>query len=267
MPRSKGKRPILPTGETALHIFEGNRVHLGTEWGGNIARPPFSRVYFILGGDPYIQWNGKEILLPPGTCCLLPAGLSFAYGCRTEMEQLYFHISLVRDGVRDMLSGMACPVVCDAARAEVDALLAAAHRGTFAAQLSARATLEQFVARLLQASGYEPDTRAYSACVSRAIRHIQAEPNMQLSMQTLADGAFVSPSTLARMFRKETGKSVRCYIEDVVFGRAQLMLRQSEGSIAQISDALGFCDQFYFSRRFRQRYDKSPRVFRQEAFV
>ena len=45
---------------------------------------------------------------------------------------------------------------------------------------------------------------------------------------------------------------------------AQWQLLRTEKSIGQISNTLGFCDQFYFSRRFRQLCGVTPLQYRKK---
>ena len=64
------------------------------------------------------------------------------------------------------------------------------------------------------------------------------------------------------IFKKEIGVSVGRYIDDRLMYVAELELRRGEKSINEISDMLGFCDQFYFSRRFSQTYGIPPIKYR-----
>ena len=51
-------------------------------------------------------------------------------------------------------------------------------------------------------------------------------------------------------------------VPEEIFLAAERQLKQTKLSIAQISERFGFCDQFYFSRRFRARYGLSPQQYR-----
>jgi hypothetical protein len=41
------------------------------------------------------------------------------------------------------------------------------------------------------------------------------------------------------------------------------LLRETDRSIAEIATAVGFADQSYFDRRFRRRFGRTPRQFRE----
>lgn len=252
-------------GELSLQLIESGEAHgSAAEWNGTELHPPFSRLYFALDGDAFVGApQGNRTPLPAGTCCLLPAGVSFCYGCETSMRQLYFHLLLQRDGVCDVLAGQSRILFA----AADPGLILRAQKLMAQPSLSARLELQALLLGVL--AGLLPPAPAAarepaSACVRLAVQRIQAGPTMRLNAAFLAAAAPVSPSTLTHLFRREMGQSLHDAIENAVFARAQQLLRQKEKTIAEISDELGFCDPFYFSRRFRKRYGKSPREFRRQ---
>ena len=58
--------------------------------------------------------------------------------------------------------------------------------------------------------------------------------------------------------------SVNEYIYDVVMSKAEYLLRAGDLSISEISERFGFYDQFYFSKRFREKFKRSPREYRKD---
>jgi two-component system, response regulator YesN len=53
------------------------------------------------------------------------------------------------------------------------------------------------------------------------------------------------------------------YLTHVRVSNAQRLLQETNLSIAEIAAQVGFSDQSYFDRRFKQAFGKSPREFRQ----
>lgn len=58
---------------------------------------------------------------------------------------------------------------------------------------------------------------------------------------------------------EEAGMSPGKYIDNMIFLKAKQMLSDPALTIGQISRKLGFCDQFYFSRRFKENFRKHRR--------
>ena len=86
---------------------------------------------------------------------------------------------------------------------------------------------------------------------------------------TVADMAGLiktSPSNFHNLFKSATGKSPIKYLNDIRLSLACDMLLQQDKSIAEISEAVGIPDQFYFSRLFKQRYDVSPMQYKKRIF-
>lgn len=52
------------------------------------------------------------------------------------------------------------------------------------------------------------------------------------------------------------------YIDQMVFYDAQIMLIESDKTIEEISQYYGFCDRFYFSKRFKQLFTNTPAEYR-----
>ena len=99
----------------------------------------------------------------------------------------------------------------------------------------------------------------YSPITNKAISYINSRLSLQfLSVKLIAENLFVSEATLSKHFKEELGISLKKYIDDRIFFTAEKLLLKTDWSLGKISKILGFCDQFYFTRRFRQRYNCTP---------
>lgn len=81
----------------------------------------------------------------------------------------------------------------------------------------------------------------------------------------MADALFIPPEQLRKAFRAETGIPIGKYIHNRLMTKAELEVRRGEFSVKELSQRLGFCDQFYFSRCFAQKYGLSPVKYRQKV--
>ena len=102
-----------------------------------------------------------------------------------------------------------------------------------------------------------------SACVQKALAYINENLSASLTISEVAENVFVSPDTLSRRFKKEMGESVGRYIDGIILYKAEQLLSGSDLPLSQISAELGFYDQFYFSRRFKEKFSVSPLKYRQ----
>jgi AraC family transcriptional regulator, arabinose operon regulatory protein len=86
-------------------------------------------------------------------------------------------------------------------------------------------------------------------------------------MEQLAARVHLSPSRLAHLFKKQTGRTPGQFHEQERLLRAQHLLTLTNRSIASISEEVGFASPFYFTLRFKKHTGKSPRDFRQSSLL
>lgn len=81
----------------------------------------------------------------------------------------------------------------------------------------------------------------------------------------LANHVPLSPSRFAHLFREQLGVTPLQYLETHRLQRARQLLETTGLGVAQIAQAVGYPDAFYFSRRFKAAVGQSPRAYRQTA--
>lgn len=102
--------------------------------------------------------------------------------------------------------------------------------------------------------------------VSEIIYKIRTVPQINYTMQELADETYVSVSTLIKHFKKVTGTTVYQYQLNTKLEMARLLLLNEQHiSLKEIAASYGFCDEFHFSKLFKRKYGLSPTQFRKEA--
>ena len=94
--------------------------------------------------------------------------------------------------------------------------------------------------------------------------YIQENLSAALDTDSAAMALGVSAEKLRKTFRTEVGVPVGKYIRDRVLNRAELEIRRGEFSVKEISERLGFSDQFYFSRCFSDKFGLSPVKYRKK---
>lgn len=99
--------------------------------------------------------------------------------------------------------------------------------------------------------------------LTRVARHIRDHlASDGLTLSTAATAAFLSPSYLAHLIKKETGRTFIEWVTDERMALAKSLLTHSPRRIKDIAFAVGYADEAYFARRFRQAVGHSPSAFR-----
>jgi DNA-binding response OmpR family regulator len=96
--------------------------------------------------------------------------------------------------------------------------------------------------------------------IDELIESLISQPDFGVDM--IVDKMLVSRSALYSRFKELTGKSIGTYITEYRLARAKEMLRHGDMPINEISEALGFRSQRYFSTFFRERTGTTPTAFR-----
>lgn len=84
----------------------------------------------------------------------------------------------------------------------------------------------------------------------------------ELTLETLADKIYLSPSYLSKLFKKETGENLSVYIQNVRIQQAKLLLRTTDLKTYEVAERVGISDPVYFSRTFKKITGMKPKDFR-----
>lgn len=245
-----------------LKIVDYGYARSGSEWVGSIVTPPYARLYYIAGGDPYIIEQGKRTPLLVGHCYLMPTGYSFRHACETSMEQLYFHINLCDSGGGDLLKSCSKLMEYAPGLELINELRELSQRDDPVSGLSLRQEIYASLLKLIEKYNVKLESMNYSRCVLLAIEYIRSHLSLQLGITELAANSFVSESTLSKKFKSEVGMTIGNYIDEAIIFEAEQLLCKTELTVLEISERFGFCDQFYFSRRFKEKYGETPQKYR-----
>lgn len=97
----------------------------------------------------------------------------------------------------------------------------------------------------------------------RVDRHVRDHlASGTLSLTSAAAAAFLSPNHLAHLIKKKTGRTFVEWVTERRIARAKVLLANDTLRIKDIALLVGYRDEAYFSRRFRQAVGETPTDFR-----
>lgn len=94
--------------------------------------------------------------------------------------------------------------------------------------------------------------------VHKALTYISERYQESISLEDVAWHTGISLYRLAHLFRAHTGKTVVETIRQVRLQRAELLLRQSDMTCAEVGYTVGFSDQSYFISHFKKHAGVTP---------
>lgn len=104
-----------------------------------------------------------------------------------------------------------------------------------------------------------------SPLTASVITYIRQNITQPLDTQTLAEQFHVSRKTLHQRFTAEVGQSVADYVLLERIRRAKSLLTQTDRSLAEIADYLGFSSQSHFQTRFKAVTGQTPMQYRKDS--
>lgn len=94
------------------------------------------------------------------------------------------------------------------------------------------------------------------------LRYITENCHNKITMSDLSRKFHYSVSTLSHLFMKKSGKSLPEYVDDLRLGEAKWYLANSESSVAEIAQFLGYSSSNYFSAVFKKKCGITPKKYR-----
>lgn len=100
--------------------------------------------------------------------------------------------------------------------------------------------------------------------LQKVFHYIKYNYACQISLCDVAKAVGRSPAYLTDLVRRETGKTILNWIIEYRLAEAQFLLLNTNQSIRQIAETVGYLDTGHFIRQFHRLYDMTPQVWRHQ---
>lgn len=224
---------------------------------------PYSRLYYVTEGSGLLSSDTESVVLEPGYVYLAPSGSLCGFSCEKSVSKLFFHIRITMPNGCDLFSNSKTFARIPFPVSRIEALSDWYFSNDTVKHAMAKGVIWETVAAFAanQSSSVSRQVQ-YSQNIRNSIRYISENLHANLTVENVAENVFCSSKTLTNSFRQELGITVGQYIENLIMQEAQWKLLDTNLTVGQISRELGFCDQYYFSRRFRKLFNISPTDYR-----
>ena len=194
---------------------------------------------------------------------LIPLWHPYPHGCVESFSHLYFHFNLSKSGGPDLFSSLKQILILPMDRQTIAHMIQLYNSQNPADALLLTSFLLRDINTFISLGvSTGAMTYAYSETMERVVRLIQKRLSARLTVNQLAEEMSISPSTLTKKFRAEVGTPLGTYIDTMLFRKCMHLLLSTDLPIGKIAEELEFCDQFYFSRFFKQHYGETPTAYR-----
>ncbi|MGH2562306.1 MAG: helix-turn-helix domain-containing protein [Thermomicrobiales bacterium] len=231
----------------------------------------FAIVYVVDGQAHYEDANGLTLLLEAGDLLVVFPELPHTYYPpeSSHWSELYF----VFDGpVFDLwrTTGLLDPhkpilhlEPVDLWLNHFESILGAPHRPGFAPSLVEVSRLQLVLSEALLAGTRGGKLDEETSWFSRACSLLESDVSQEVDLRDVAGDLHMSYDGFRKRFQRLANVPPAKYRGIRLIDRACELMQQGALNDRQIAEHLGFCDEFYFSRRFKQITGCSPRAWRQ----
>jgi AraC-like DNA-binding protein len=123
----------------------------------------------------------------------------------------------------------------------------------------------QIILQLLERKEYK-HVASEQPSMERSIAYLELHYSDKITREQLAEIAGVSPSHYSILFKQMTGFSPSEYLSRLRVHRAKELLISGSATLREIAQQVGYKDEFYLSRRFKQQTGAAPSGYNRESF-
>jgi AraC family transcriptional regulator of arabinose operon len=105
---------------------------------------------------------------------------------------------------------------------------------------------------------FRPAPSPVDLVLDQVVHAIQAEPGRRWRIEELAEQVHLSRAQFARRFQALVGRSPVHFIIQTRLERARLLIEETDMSLGQIAEVLGYQDVAFFSRQYKRYMGQSP---------
>lgn len=127
---------------------------------------------------------------------------------------------------------------------------------------------DNLLSKLKSTFGNMSDRNEKSRKANEIIKYIRERfSDKDLSIQSIANHAYLSQTYLCAYFKKTTGKTINEFITEVRIEKAKELLRDAHIKLYEITDTIGYTDVNYFSTIFKKHTGYTPSEFREKYYL
>ncbi|MDD5602894.1 MAG: AraC family transcriptional regulator [Eubacteriales bacterium] len=257
-------KPVSPL----LHIYSAGILRPDPSYsyhGKKLARHLFE---YVRSGRGYINKNGKQYVLEKGCFSITRRCDEVTYySDKSEpYEKMWFSAegSLIEKLTE--LYGLNCEVFV--IKAETGKLFEELFEILQNKGHDDKSISKIFFDIILEAAGAYSTMHSRHMTTAEKIKdYLDARLLENLSLDEIAAEFSISKRHLTRIFSASYSRSIKAYMNDCRLTAACRLISDSEYNINEIALALNYCDQSYFSNKFKKRYGVYPLEYRKNFLL
>ena len=126
-------------------------------------------------------------------------------------------------------------------------------------------TTEKYAAQLQSLADQRVYLQGHTDSLRRVLKYIDANLQRDIALADVAEAAYLSPNYLSQLLKKQTGLAFVDWLTGRRMERARELLAHTADRVGNVAHSVGFADEAYFTRRFKQRFGIAPTAYRRSV--
>ena len=213
--------------------------------------PSMNRLFIVLEGKVTVQFQTHSIRFREGECYVVERGLPM-----TVKEEDCASFAIYGYDFAGSEQLLTWPIVYlhpNVWKEELAQIEAMRKKGTpFSYHASVYQLLEEIERNKMERN------RQCIHQMEQVQSYVQKHYREALTLQQMAEQFYMSPNHLNELFKRRYGMTLMTYVTDCRIRRAKQLLVGKRMRVRDTAHAVGYDDEFYFSRKFKKETGKTP---------
>ncbi|MDN8589204.1 AraC family transcriptional regulator [Paenibacillus sp. 11B] len=259
-----------------VELFMVNYNRCETDWKDLDYTPDYSKFYFICEGEGWLKIGNQEYYPTPGQLFLMPEGIRQSYSAISDRPFLKYwcHFSAKVGGL-NLFQILRLPHFCAPADPRLvqetfNSILTYARSGEVYAHMMAKSKLMELLSYYVMNLDLNQISYVNAPVMekmSAILAYIESNVEQNITVQDLAQIAYMHPNYFIRFFKQQLGVPPIHYITSRKIDKAKELLTSTSNTVTAIAEYLGFSDLYYFSRQFKKHTGLNPTEYRRQTTI
>jgi AraC-like DNA-binding protein len=259
----------MPVDQIALKLIQIRYQRLNADDPMRLPLSDVFRLLLVTSGEGKCTIDGRIVPVERGSCCLLPPGSYSAASLSSGEGMVWYDISFAATpydpklayGKNALCSYSVIPEGNLVQAVELaKRLYTDRETSDRMEQFRLNVTFQELVYWVMKEAGTRSAGNAKEA-IAVVTDYMERHFRDKLTRDMLAEKAGMSPEYFSRMFKKETGMTVVECLTCIRMNHAKRELIRQRASISAVAEYVGFEEQYYFTRKFKQTVGFTPTAY------